>query len=194
MGAVGGTTAGGLLHAGHRVILVDPWYENVEAIRRRGLAVTVDGARHELPAQALYPDELGSLERANAQVILLACKSYDTVSTLRALEPYLAPDGVVVSLQNGINEDRIAELVGADRTVGCVVHYNGGMLDTAHAFRLSPSSWHSYTVGELDVFRRGRAARGGRRAALGGRRRRDDERTSTARCGRSWPSTAWSTR
>jgi 2-dehydropantoate 2-reductase len=137
------------MRAGHPVVLVDQWYESIEAIRRRGLAVTVDGVRSELKAQALYPDELRRLEE-RAQVVLLACKSYDTEPMVRAVGPYLADDGFVVSLQNGINEDLIAELLGARRTVGCVVHYNGGMFEPGHAVRYSPSAWHSYTVGELD--------------------------------------------
>jgi ketopantoate reductase len=123
VGAIGGTTAGGLLRARRPVVLVDPWYENVEGIRRRGLALTVDGERNELPAQVLYPDELMRLGQ-RAQVVLLACKSYDTAAIVRAVEPYLAPDGVIVSLQNGINEDLIAQLIGPQRTVGGVVHYS----------------------------------------------------------------------
>jgi len=145
-GAIGGTTAGGLLRAGRRVALVDDWFANVEAIRRDGLAYTVDGERHAVPAQALYPDEL----EGRAELVLLACKSYDTAATVRALEPFLAEDGAIVSLQNGINEDLIASLVGPSRTVGCVVHYSAGMPEPGHAIRYSPSAWRSYTVGSLD--------------------------------------------
>jgi 2-dehydropantoate 2-reductase len=146
VGAIGGTTAAGLLRAGREVVLVDGWFENVEAIRRRGLALTLDGERHVVPARAVYLDELCG----RAELILLACKSYDTAATVRAIEPFLAEDGAIVSLQNGINEDLIAELVGARRTVGCVVHYSAGMLEAGHAIRYSPSAWRSYTVGSLD--------------------------------------------
>jgi 2-dehydropantoate 2-reductase len=145
-GAIGGTTAGGLLRAGRRVVLVDGWFANVEAIRRDGLAYSVDGERHLVPARALYPDEL----EGRAELILLACKSYDTAATVRALEPFLAEDGAIVSLQNGINEDLIASIVGPSRTVGCVVHYSAGMPEPGHAIRYSPSAWRSYTVGSLD--------------------------------------------
>jgi 2-dehydropantoate 2-reductase len=146
VGAIGGTTAGGLLRAGHEVALVDGWYANVETIRRNGLAVTVDGARHAVSAHALYPDEL----EGRAELVLLCCKSYDTAATVRAIEPFLAEDGAIVSLQNGINEDLIAELVGPSRTIGCVVHYSAGMTEPGHAVRYSPSAWRSYTVGALD--------------------------------------------
>jgi 2-dehydropantoate 2-reductase len=146
VGAIGGTTAGGLLRAGRRVVLMDGWYANVEAIRRDGLAVTVDGDRHVVPARVLYPDEL----EEPAELILLCCKSYDTAATVRALLPYLAEDGAIVSLQNGINEDTIASIAGRSRTVGCVVHYSAGMTEPGHAIRYSPSAWRSFTVGTLD--------------------------------------------
>ena len=146
VGAIGGTTAAALLRAGRDVVLVDGWYENVEAIRRNGLALTVDGSRGVVPARAIYPDELSG----RAELVLLACKSYDTAATVRAIEPFLAEDGAIVSLQNGINEDLIAELVGPSRTVGCVVHYSAGMTEPGHAIRYSPSAWRSYTVGALD--------------------------------------------
>jgi ketopantoate reductase PanE/ApbA-like protein len=164
VGAIGGTTAGGLLRARRPVVLVDPWCENVEGIRRRGLALTVDGERNELPAQVLYPDELMRLEQ-RAQVVLLACKSYDTAAIVRAVEPYLAPDGVIVSLQNGINEDLIAQLIGPQRTIGCVVHYSAGMTETAHAVRYS-------LAGERSL----RAGRGVRSRAAGERHRRERHR------------------
>jgi 2-dehydropantoate 2-reductase len=149
VGAIGGTTGGGLLRAGQSVVLVDPWFENIEIIRRRGLAVTLDGEREVLETTALFPDELDLLVDP-PEIVLLGCKSYDTEAMVRLIEPYLATDGFIVSLQNGMNEDRIADLVGPERTVGCTVHYNGGMIEPGHAVRFSPSTWHSYTVGELD--------------------------------------------
>lgn len=145
VGAIGGTTAGTLLRAGREIVLVDGWYANVEAIRRDGLQLTVDGERHAVRARALYPDEL----EGRAELVLLACKSYDTAATVHAIAPFLAEDGAIVSLQNGINEDLIASIVGPERTIGCVVHYAAGMTEPGHAVRYSPSGWRSYTIGSL---------------------------------------------
>ena len=47
-------------------------------------------------------------------------KSYDTEWTTQLIKPYLAPNGYVVSLQNCINEERIAGVVGWGRTLGCI--------------------------------------------------------------------------
>lgn len=46
----------------------------------------------------------------DAEVVLFSVKSMDTVAAARSIEPHLAPESVVVSLQNGIdNVDRMLE-------------------------------------------------------------------------------------
>ena len=43
------------------------------------------------------------------------------------LKPLLAPDGVIVTFQNGIPEPGIAEIVGESHTIGCVVEWGATM-------------------------------------------------------------------
>src|SRR5258707_1052930 len=148
-GAVGGTTGAYLRRAGRDVVLVDGWHQNVEAIRRDGLLLKGRDDDFVVEARALHLDELARLDRP-LDVVLLAVKSYDTEWMVRALAPYLAHDGCIVSLQNGINEERVAELVGQERTVGCVVHMAAGMFEPGVATRYSRDDWLTYSIGELD--------------------------------------------
>ena len=131
------------------MLLVDGWHQNVEAIRRDGLALKGRDEEFRVDARALHLDELSGLAEP-LDVVLLAVKSYDTEWMARALLPYLAPDGCVVSLQNGLNEERIAAVVGAERTVGCVVHFSVGMFEPAVATRYTRSDWLTFSLGELD--------------------------------------------
>jgi 2-dehydropantoate 2-reductase len=64
-----------------------------------------------------------------------------------------------VSLQNGINEERIAALAGAERTVGCVVHMSVGMFEPAVVTRYSRPDWLTFSLGELDGRRSERVER-----------------------------------
>jgi 2-dehydropantoate 2-reductase len=148
-GAVGGTTAAYLRRAGRDVLLVDGWHQNVETIRRDGLAVKAREEEFRVEARALYLDELARLGEP-LDVVLLAVKSYDTEWMVRALLPYLASDGCVVSVQNGLNEERIAALVGPERTVGCVVHFSVAMFEPAVTTRYTRADWLTYSIGELD--------------------------------------------
>jgi 2-dehydropantoate 2-reductase len=127
VGAIGSIVGGKLALAGRDVTLIcTGWRENLEHMRAHGLTVT-DGVVEETTAvNALFIDELDRLT-APIDLLFVAGKSNDTERCLAALGPHLAPDGVVVSLQNGINEDVIVPLVGRERVIACV-SYTGGML------------------------------------------------------------------
>ena len=148
-GAVGGTTGAYLRRAGHDVLLVDGWHQNVQAIRRDGLVLKGRDEEFRVEAPALHLDELSEVAEP-LDVVLLAVKSYDTEWMVRGLLPYLAPDGCVVSLQNGLNEERIAALIGDEQTVGGVVHFSVGMFEPGVATRYTPADWLTFSIGELD--------------------------------------------
>jgi 2-dehydropantoate 2-reductase len=122
-GALGGYVGGSFAHLGHDVTLIDPWPENVEAIRARGLEL--DGVTPEekfvvTKAKTLHLTEVQSLAKAPVDVAFIAVKSYDTTWATALIAPYLTADGFVVSLQNCLNEETIAAQVGWGRTVGVV--------------------------------------------------------------------------
>ncbi|TMU99951.1 M20/M25/M40 family metallo-hydrolase [Streptomyces sp. DASNCL29] len=117
-GAIGGTLAFALARAGHPVTVVDADHTHVDAIRTHGLVVARGGTRESVPVTATTPDEFaGPLGR-----VLLAVKAQATGIALDWIAPRLAPDGYVVSLQNGFNEPLIARRVGAARTVAAFVN------------------------------------------------------------------------
>ncbi|MFE1979040.1 M20/M25/M40 family metallo-hydrolase [Streptomyces hygroscopicus] len=117
-GAIGGTLAFALARAGHPVTVVDTDHAHVAAIRTRGLVVARGGTRESVPVTATTPDEFdGTLTR-----VLLAVKAQATGAALDWIAPRLAPDGYVVSLQNGFNEPLIAQRLGAARTVAAFVN------------------------------------------------------------------------
>ncbi len=80
-------------------------------------------------------------------VVLLAVKARDTEEACRGLAPRLGPDSIVVSLQNGLCEDRIAAIVGRERTVGGIVGWGATF---AGPGRVVQTSRGHTTLGELD--------------------------------------------
>jgi 2-dehydropantoate 2-reductase len=118
-GAIGGVLGAFWARAGVPVLLVDIDAAHVAACRTTGLRITgpVDAFAVTLPA--VTPDELtGQFDR-----IILAVKAQATDAATRALAPHLAPDGFVLSAQNGLNEKTIAAIVGPDRTMGAFVNF-----------------------------------------------------------------------
>ena len=127
-GAVGGYVGSGLAAAGHDVTLIDPWPAHVEAIRAGGMVLSgmTDAESRTVAVPALHLTELQSLAKGRPiDIAFVAVKSYDTEWATTLIAQYLAASGVVVSLQNCINEERIAALVGWGRTMGTVV--TGGL-------------------------------------------------------------------
>jgi 2-dehydropantoate 2-reductase len=155
-GAIGGYTGGHLAHNGFDVILIDPWPEHVETIRRDGLAI--EGMTQEefvcARPRILHLTELQSLAKEQPiDIAMVAVKSYDTEWATRMIAQYLAPDGYVVSLQNCINEERIAGIVGWDKTIGCIPALLGAELYAPGRVRRTAargaSTYEVYRVGEV---------------------------------------------
>lgn len=142
-GAIGGTVGAYLLRAGHDVTFVDVVPEHVQAIRQDGLRIEGPIDTFTVRAPAYFPNEVPD----TFATVFLCVKAHATDAAARSVRPFLADDGVVVSLQNGLNELVIAEVVGEARTMGCFVNFG--------ADYLGPGVIHyggrgAFVLGELD--------------------------------------------
>jgi 2-dehydropantoate 2-reductase len=79
---------------------------------------------------------------------LTAMTGLDALTQL--IEPYLAPDGVLVGLQNGMNDEAIAALVGMKRTLGCVVELSAEVFTPGLVQRNTTRATTWFGFGELD--------------------------------------------
>jgi 2-dehydropantoate 2-reductase len=118
-GAIGGTMGAHLARAGHDVTFVDTVGEHVDAIDRSGIRITGPIAAFTVRVPAFTPDTLAG----EWDTIVLATKAHHTETAARALLPHLSENGCVISAQNGLNELAIADIVGAERTVGAFVNF-----------------------------------------------------------------------
>lgn len=146
-GGIGGLVAANLTEAGRDVTLVDQWPENVEEVRRSGMHVTDGRGERSVPLRALHVHELQA-EPADFDLVFLAVKSYDTEWFAHLARRHLTGDGCVVVCQNGITDQRVASVVGVQRTVGCVVTV-AGSLDDAGRVRRADTYPVGFRVGEL---------------------------------------------
>ncbi|MEX2598352.1 MAG: 2-dehydropantoate 2-reductase [Dehalococcoidia bacterium] len=130
-GAIGGQIGSRLTTAGHDVVVIDPWEAHREAIARDGLTIHDAGRQEAHRPRVISPDDLDSLP-GPIDILFLAVKSYDTLSALERVRPYLAAEGLVVSTQNSINEEQIVPVMGADRVIGGVILVNAVLLEPGH--------------------------------------------------------------
>src|SRR5438132_2652066 len=132
-----------MVRGGESVLFVDRELEHVRAMQERGLTIRGFAETFTVKVEATTPDRLPD----RLDTVLLACKAPATEDAVRSFKDRLAPDGCVVSLQNGLNELQIARLVGEKRTIGAFVNFSADYLE--------PGLIHfggrgAFYIGELD--------------------------------------------
>src|SRR6266545_1364961 len=119
-GAIGSYLGAFLSRAGHDVTLVDPWSDQVEAIRQHGISVTGPHEPFEARPVAVHLHEAARLPR-DYHIAFVAMKAYDTAWAAQLALRHLASEGYVVSAQNCWPDPVVAGVAGASRAVGLVM-------------------------------------------------------------------------
>lgn len=142
-GAMGGSIGADLARNGVPVVLVDTARDHVDRINEKGLTITGPVASFTTPGSAFHPDDV----RGTFSTIFLCVKAHHTRDAASALLPFLATEGAVVSVQNGLCERDLVEIVGFERTVGAFVNFGADYIEPGVVHR---GNRGATVVGELD--------------------------------------------
>jgi len=123
-GAIGGTIGAHMLRCGVDVLFVDQAEDHVAALNSGGLAIEGPIRSFEVSARAVLPSEV----QGTYPAIWLCTKAQHTSEACRQLKPHLGAGGHVLSLQNGLNELTIGEIVGPENTLGAFVNFGSDYL------------------------------------------------------------------
>ncbi|HVC53903.1 MAG TPA: ketopantoate reductase family protein [Stellaceae bacterium] len=149
-GAVGGYAGAHMVKAGEDVTFIDFWPEHVEHMKAHGLTIThlKDVEPFTVPVRALHVTEAQHLAKEPPIDIAFVCtKSYDTAWAATLIKQYLAPDGYMVSLQNCMNEETIAGVVGWGKTLGSIASsITVGLNEPGHVARAGGKHGSHHTV------------------------------------------------
>jgi 2-dehydropantoate 2-reductase len=150
-GPIGGIIGGRLARAGHDMTFVDVDKEHVAAIREKGLQVDVPDGSFNVKIDVVFPDEV----RGQFDIAFIGVRSNYTPEALATALPHLTADGLLVSLQNGINPPLLEEKVGPDRTVGVAIRMGSfkpapGHVRTATSGHLYVGHLHGRTTTQLE--------------------------------------------
>jgi 2-dehydropantoate 2-reductase len=112
-GALANLFATRLAAAGVRVTMLGTWPEGLAALRAHGVRVAqTDGPERSYPVQATA----NPADCAGARHALVLVKSWQTERAARQLAACLSPDGLALTLQNGLgNREKLAQALGTDR-------------------------------------------------------------------------------
>ena len=126
-GAVGCYYGFKLARAGHDVVLIGR-PQHVDAIERQGLRLETQTFDEHVRVSA--NTEASAVQ--GAQLVLFCVKSTDTESGAVAIRPHLAPDALVLSLQNGVeNADRLRMLLH-QQVIAAAVYVGTEMAGPGH--------------------------------------------------------------
>jgi len=110
-GALATLFAARLSSSGYRVTMLGSWQEALTALNSRGAYLQGVGA---FPVRAVAE----AAECRGARYALVLVKAWQTERTARALAECLAPDGLAVTLQNGLgNREQLVAALGEPRVV-----------------------------------------------------------------------------
>ena len=150
-GANGAALGADMINAGRDVTFIEQWPEHVEAMRRNGLRVT-DAATGDVivtPVTAHHLCEVAEL-RAQFDLVYMVLKAYDTRWGAELIKPLLAPDGVVINLQNGMSLDDLESILGPEKTLGGVIEMGSNLRGPGDVERHVPVSKSWFAVGSQD--------------------------------------------
>jgi 2-dehydropantoate 2-reductase len=156
-GANGASIGADLTNAGLDVVLVEQWPEHVQAMRAGGVRIEMPDETLQLPVRAHNLCEVCTFTE-QFDIVLVLMKAYDTRWACQLIEPHVKPDGLVVGVQNGMTTETVADVVGPERTMGCVIEVSSMMFQPGVVERHSPPSRSWFAVGSSGPATAGREA------------------------------------
>ena len=115
-GGMGGFYGGMLSRSGEDVYFIARG-EHLEAIRSNGLSVKTSsvGEFNVIVNATDDPSDIGPVD-----LIMVCVKAYQTESVAQFIKSLVRPETVVLSVQNGLeNEEKLAQAIGREHVIGC---------------------------------------------------------------------------
>jgi 2-dehydropantoate 2-reductase len=156
-GAQGAGVGADLVRAGHDVTFIEQWPAHVEAMRERGIEIRLPAETTITPVHAIHLCEVATL-RERFDIVFLLVKAYDTRWAVELIDPYLAADGLVVGVQNGMTLDDIAAVAGPHRALGAVIEMASNMFEPGIVTRQNAPADSWFAVGGIHAAAQARAA------------------------------------
>jgi len=144
-----GTIAGAYIAAGGQdVELIDVYQAHVDALNQTGAQIT-GTTDFQAKVKAITPDEMSG----TYDLVLLLTKQLYNESVLKDLLPYLDDQSVVLSLQNGIPEEKVASIVGRERVIAGSVEFGATFIEPGVSkltTEFNRFKQYAFQIGELN--------------------------------------------
>ncbi|MEC2307109.1 ketopantoate reductase family protein [Bacillus atrophaeus] len=147
-GSLGTIVGAYLASGGMDVELIDTYQAHVDALNHKGVKV-IGTTDFQAKVKAVTPEN----KSGKYDLVLLLTKQLYNDSVLQELLPFLGADSIVCSLQNGIPEEKVASIVGRERTIAGSVEFGATFIEPGVS-RLTTEYTHfkkyAFQIGELN--------------------------------------------
>ena len=143
-GSLGTILGAFITKAGVSIELINRNKAHIEALKNKGAQV-VGTMNFTQPVVAYTPDEMNG----TYDILFLMTKQQHNAEVVQMLKGFLAPDGVLVTFQNGLPEVQIAEVLGEERVLGCTVAWGATLQSPGVCELTSEPDALSFSLGSI---------------------------------------------
>jgi len=123
-GSIGTIMGAFFTKSGKEVDLISRNEKHIVALKSSGTQIT-GTVNFNVKVNALLPEEM----KEKYDLIFLSTKQLDNAKVVPGLVPFLKEDGVICTVQNGLPELSVSEIIGEERTFGCAVAWGATLLE-----------------------------------------------------------------
>ena len=143
-GSLGTILGAFIAKGGVPVELINRNKAHIEALNANGAKV-VGTLEFTQKVKSYCPDQMSG----QYDILFLMTKQQNNKEVVQMLKDYLAPDGVLVTFQNGLPEMQIAEILGEERVLGCTVAWGATLLSPGVCELTSSPDALSFSLGSI---------------------------------------------
>ncbi len=143
-GSLGTVLGAFITKNGGEVDLINRNKAHVDLLNEKGAKI-IGTVEMTVPVKAITPDMM----EGKYDVIVLLTKQLFNKDVVTFLKDYLSDDGVIVTLQNGIPEPGIAEIIGENHTMGCAVEWGAALVEPGVCELTSDKDSLSFHMGKM---------------------------------------------
>ena len=144
-GSLGTVLGAYITKSGTKIDLINRNKSHVYNLNKNGAKIT-GTVEMTVPVKAITPDKM----KGKYDVIFLMTKQLHNKEVVTFLKDYLSEEGVIVTMQNGLPEPEIAEIIGSNHTMGCVVEWGASLTAPGVCTLTSDPKSLSFHMGKME--------------------------------------------